>query len=210
MKNETKLGGVLSAAVGTAEAAAPAEGTKKYVPPTMEVIPLGPQRLLATSGAVSGPPVPVTITPIGVDYYAQLLAGSGQGWCIGAKGWDFECRDLGSSFMSRYAASVGLMQAYLDSRTDCPNFGYGPALSCGPGTLMAPSSMPEISFGGGVAWTAAEFFSGAQFDACSDGTTFSGTYDGRRFEGMITGMEFIDGDPDDQCRPPNVVDFSNI
>ncbi|MBR1713108.1 MAG: hypothetical protein IJ722_06870, partial [Alloprevotella sp.] len=62
MNNEKTLDGALCAGVGTADAAtaqpmdasgsAPAEGKKKYVPPTMQVIPLGPQRLLATSGAL--------------------------------------------------------------------------------------------------------------------------------------------------------------
>ena len=59
MNNGTKLDGALCAGVGTADvaAAAPAEGKTKYVSPTMQVIPLGPQRMLATSGE----PVSVTI-----------------------------------------------------------------------------------------------------------------------------------------------------
>ncbi|MBR1713124.1 MAG: hypothetical protein IJ722_06950 [Alloprevotella sp.] len=55
MKDEKTLGGALCAGVGTADAAegaVPAAGTKKYVPPTMQVIPLDPQRLLATSGGL--------------------------------------------------------------------------------------------------------------------------------------------------------------
>lgn len=49
-------------------AAAPAECKKKYVSPWMQVIPLGPQRMLATSGA-SGEPVYVNIVA-GVDMYS--------------------------------------------------------------------------------------------------------------------------------------------
>ena len=54
MNNETKLDGALCAAEEVADAAqaAPAAGKKKYVPPTMQVIPLGPQRMLATSGGL--------------------------------------------------------------------------------------------------------------------------------------------------------------
>ncbi|MBR1732990.1 MAG: hypothetical protein IJ729_04535 [Alloprevotella sp.] len=223
MNNETKLDGILCADGQTgdvAQAADAAAGTKEYVPPRMEVIPLGPQRLLATSGVVSGPPVQVTITPQGLDYYMRLVDGAsgdfryngryydcGEGLCIGAKGWDFECSDLGSSFMSRYAASVGVMQAYLDSRTDCSIISDirvdGLRLRCGPGIVMAPS-MLDIGFDS-AAWTAAEFFAGAQFDACSDGKTFSGTYDGRRFEGTIEEM-YIDVD-DYRCGSPASPDF---
>ena len=54
MNNEKTLDGALCADVGTADAegAVPAAGRKKYVPPTMQVIPLDPQRLLATSGGL--------------------------------------------------------------------------------------------------------------------------------------------------------------
>ena len=55
MKDETKLDGALCAGVGTADAAegaVPAAGRKKYVSPAMQVIPLDPQRLLATSGGL--------------------------------------------------------------------------------------------------------------------------------------------------------------
>ena len=54
MNNEKTLAGALCAAEEVADAAqaAPAEGKKKYVPPRMEVIPLGPQRMLATSGGL--------------------------------------------------------------------------------------------------------------------------------------------------------------
>ena len=70
MNNETKLNGALCADRGAADAmqAAPAEGKRKYVPPRMQVIPLSPQRMLATSG-VSGPPVKVALTLHAVDYY---------------------------------------------------------------------------------------------------------------------------------------------
>ena len=81
MNNEKKLDGALCADVGTADAAAaeavqaaevqaaeapaPAEGKKKYVPPTMQVIPLGPQRMLATSGQALS--ARIFVTPL--DYY---------------------------------------------------------------------------------------------------------------------------------------------
>ena len=73
MNENKQLGGALCAAEGiptAAEAAqaAPAEGKKEYVPPRMQVIPLGPQRLLATSGA-SGEPVQVYIRG-GFSYYS--------------------------------------------------------------------------------------------------------------------------------------------
>ncbi|MBR1711889.1 MAG: hypothetical protein IJ722_00580 [Alloprevotella sp.] len=215
MKNETKLDGALCAGVGTADAAqaAPASGKKKYVSPTMQVIPLGPQRMLATSG-VSGPPVQVTLTPMGFDYYIPLFhcvdgnsvaSYDGDGYdCssavnIGAHGWDFKCGDLGSSFMSKYATSVTALRNYADSRTDCSliTVYWTPAdfrLLCGPGRLEVPSPIPVVSFGDGVDWTASDFFANAQFDACSgDGRTFSGTYDGRRFEGTIEYMDYVGG-----------------
>ena len=78
MNDEKKLDGALCADVGTADAAAaqvqpveapaPAEGKKKYVPPTMQVIPLGPQRMLATSGP-GGSPFSVHIRVSPVDLY---------------------------------------------------------------------------------------------------------------------------------------------
>ncbi|MBR1732556.1 MAG: hypothetical protein IJ729_02290, partial [Alloprevotella sp.] len=196
--------------------------------PRMEVIPLGPQRLLATSGVVSGPPVRVTLTPMGIDYY-ELLWGSeaihginpyiiydGARWkpmsgvCIGARGWDFECSDLGSSFMSKYAASVTALRNYADSRTDCALITENQwecPLYCGPDRLATPGLTPSVTFSGGVAWTVEEFFAGARFDACSgNGSTFSGTYAGRRFEGRIMDMVFIDGGGDaNNCPAPAAI-----
>ncbi|MBR1732909.1 MAG: hypothetical protein IJ729_04100 [Alloprevotella sp.] len=69
MKDDKTFDGALCAGVGTADAAgaAPAAGKKKYVSPTMQVIPLGPQRMLATSG-VSGDPVAVLVRG-GFDFY---------------------------------------------------------------------------------------------------------------------------------------------
>ena len=54
MNNEKTLDGALYADGLAADAAqaAPAAGKKKYVSPTMQVIPLGPQRMLATSGGL--------------------------------------------------------------------------------------------------------------------------------------------------------------
>ena len=68
MNNDKQFGGALCAGGGTADVAvaAPAEGKKKYVSPTMQVIPLGPQRMLATSGE---PPVHVSILGV-VDMYS--------------------------------------------------------------------------------------------------------------------------------------------
>ncbi|MBR1732531.1 MAG: hypothetical protein IJ729_02155, partial [Alloprevotella sp.] len=80
MNDETKLDGTLCAdeenpAVVEAQpvaGSAPAEGKKEYVPPRMQVIPLGPQRLLATSG-VSGDPVQVFIRG-GLCIYKETVA----------------------------------------------------------------------------------------------------------------------------------------
>ncbi|MBR1712796.1 MAG: hypothetical protein IJ722_05280, partial [Alloprevotella sp.] len=85
MNNEKTLDGALCAGVGTADAAtaqpmdasgsAPAEGKKKYVPPTMQVIPLGPQRMLATSasGAVPCTDYCVAVGRDASNIYSPLL-----------------------------------------------------------------------------------------------------------------------------------------
>ena len=99
--------------------------------------------------------------------------------------------------MSKYATSVTALRNYADSRTDCSliTVHWTPAdfrLLCGPGKLGVPSPIPVVSFGDGVDWTASDFFANAQFDACSgNGSTFSGTYDGRRFEGTIGYMGYV-------------------
>ncbi|MBR1732807.1 MAG: hypothetical protein IJ729_03575 [Alloprevotella sp.] len=75
MKDETKLDGALCAGVGTADAAegaVPAAGRKKYVSPAMQVIPLDPQRLLATSGGL-----PIYDICTGQDYDPQFLGSPG-------------------------------------------------------------------------------------------------------------------------------------
>ncbi|MBR1732841.1 MAG: hypothetical protein IJ729_03750, partial [Alloprevotella sp.] len=58
MNENKQLGGALCAAGGNptvAEAAAPAEGKKKYVPPTMQVIPLSTQMLAGSAPSVRIP-----------------------------------------------------------------------------------------------------------------------------------------------------------
>ncbi|MBR1711962.1 MAG: hypothetical protein IJ722_00970 [Alloprevotella sp.] len=209
MDEKMELNGAPCADVRALEAAAVAvpKGAKKYVKPAMQVFPLG-CGLLATSGVVSGPPVQVSLTPMGIDWYHAFAGYSvrhkvfgyldgTQAVCIAARGWDFECGDLGSTFMSRYAASATALREYADDLTDCSNltfWGTSSWVSCGRGILETPDPTPVISFGaGGEGWTAAEFFAGAQFDECSwsGDTTFSGTYQGRRFEGSIKAMEFL-------------------
>ena len=69
MNNDKTLGGAPCAAEEVAEAAQ--EGKKPYVPPQMEVIPLGPQRMLAVSGGV--PSVTVTMSPWVFDPYFYLI-----------------------------------------------------------------------------------------------------------------------------------------
>ena len=233
MNDEKQFGGALCAGVGTADAAAaevqpvdasgaaPAEGKKKYVPPTMQVIPLGPQRMLATSG-VSGPPVQVQIGSIpGFDYYVSFHLYDGGGvrvhnpstgallvtlsapmhkMCIGTGGWDVGCAALGSSFPALIAARAQAMQDYVDAWTSCDNVkGQGidlqpgqalryydidnaPWVACGPGLIAPPGFTPFWSDAG---WDMEDFFANAQFDDCSDDQTFSGTYNGRSFEGTI-------------------------
>ncbi|MBR1713183.1 MAG: hypothetical protein IJ722_07250 [Alloprevotella sp.] len=87
MNEKVKVSGAPCAAEGNpiaAEAAAPAAVKKKYVPPTMQVIPLGPQRMLATSGQ----PISVRLFIPAMDYYFSdycslptELFGSSGGFC---------------------------------------------------------------------------------------------------------------------------------
>ena len=223
MNNEKTLAGALCAAEEVADAAqaAPAEGKKKYVPPRMEVIPLGPQRMLATSGE---PPVQVFIDSLyGVSYYYQeLVSQSGcdvcherlgrikntAGFRIEATGWDVDCGDLGRGFLARYAAAAQGIRDYVDDMTDCsyliahPNYQTGscapekvfpiPAYcnyGCGSGLLWTPGLVPSVSFSG-ANWDVQDFFANARFD-CDDGKSFSGTYNGRRFEGTIGEYEVV-------------------
>ena len=114
MNNEKTLDGALCAGVGTADAAtaqpmdasgsAPAEGKKKYVPPTMQVIPLGPQRMLATSG-MSGDPLYVTVF-LGIDYYVGASGKQGREMVDLVALSKLTCDDLRPPAMARYSNSV--------------------------------------------------------------------------------------------------------
>ncbi|MBR1732686.1 MAG: hypothetical protein IJ729_02945 [Alloprevotella sp.] len=240
MNEQMELNGALCAdgqtgdvaqAADAAQAAAPAEGKKKYVPPTMQVIPLGPQRMLATSGL---PPVRITLYTYVFDDYVyawdnisgrQLtnsdyitwrgkLHEAPTGVCVGAKGWAFECSDLGSSFPGRYAAANALLNQRMTNVWACTTItNYDPTVvapRCG--SVISNAGLPLryafSAYDGGVAldWNAEEFFAGAQFDACSSSGSFSGTYDGRRFEGRID--EF--SNTDFRCGTPSNIDYSGI
>ena len=212
MNNEKTLAGALCAAEEVADAAqaAPAEGKKKYVPPRMEVIPLGPQRMLATSGE---PPVQVSLYMLaGQDLYWQPLFAyftyydadrylvwpgcnlrpdgttwecpAGAGTYIGTPDILFSCSDVvrGSSFLAQYADMV----QDKGGITDCAHF-YGTAhdyAKCGA-RITGYSLTPQIMFSG-ADWDVVDFFNNAEFDACSDEEHFSGTYQGQRFEGTIS------------------------
>ncbi|MBR1712677.1 MAG: hypothetical protein IJ722_04680 [Alloprevotella sp.] len=215
MKKRKELNAALPGDVRAAEPCADTapKAKKPYVKPTMQVFPLG-CGLLAASGVVTGPPVQITLTPMGIDYYyvftrdgnrfthSGLHTGAHDGgFCINEHintpgNWDFKCGDLGSTFMSKYAAWATALRNDVDDFTDCSSLTYVAwgieTARCGRGILPTPDATPVISFGGGVDWTAEEFFAGAQFDECTgNGKTFSGTYDGRRFEGTIETMEIL-------------------
>ncbi|MBR1711948.1 MAG: hypothetical protein IJ722_00900 [Alloprevotella sp.] len=119
MKDDKTFDGALCAGVGTADAAgaAPAEGKKKYVSPTMQVIPLGPQRLLATSGAA----LQILITS-GVDYY-QL--------CIPAEGYHIgpaTCEEIVGGKKAEFAARYAHLFYYPDTGYPWPcNFRLHPS-----------------------------------------------------------------------------------
>ena len=184
MNNEKTLDGALCAGVGTADAAtaqpmdasgsAPAEGKKKYVPPTMQVIPLGPQRMLATSG--EEPPVQVTIygTPYGDLYHISR--------CIPVPAWVPGCssllgRTIGTELASHageviYGESIGYDK--YDGEIVCIGADEGVADIAGTVSIS------------GADWDEWYFLRDAEFDKCSDSSrTFSGTYLGRRFTGTI-------------------------
>ncbi|MBR1712122.1 MAG: hypothetical protein IJ722_01795 [Alloprevotella sp.] len=116
---------------------------------------------------------------------------AGVGSNIETDGWYFECGDVvgGSSFLTQYAAKATAMRSYVDECTDCGNFiwasGGLSSVWCGSGLYPTPGLTPDVAFSG-ADWDVQDFFANAEFDACSgDGSTFSGTYDGRRFEGRI-------------------------
>ena len=185
------------------------QGAKKYVKPAMKVFKLD-CGLLAASG-VSEPPVQVSLHPVGIEFYVLLwdcthptggtanvlydgTAHSCNEFVSGEKeGWSFGCSDLGGDFLSKYAASVADLRDYADSRTDCSIMSgelFGGQWLCGPGIIDTPGPIPLASFSG-ADWDVQDFFANAQFDACSESGTFSGTYDGRRFEGEISDTKTI-------------------
>ena len=210
MNNEKTLAGALCAAEEVADAAqaAPAEGKKKYVPPRMEVIPLGPQRMLATSGE---PPVQVSLYMLaGQDLYwvpsygrfyyrdpdravqwesTDCTYSNGTWFCPGGTGMYvgtpdilFNCSDVvrGSSFLAQYADMV----QDKGGITDCAHFGTAHDYAeCGA-RITGYSLTPQITFSG-ADWDVQDFFANAEFDACSDEEHFSGTYQGQRFAGTI-------------------------
>ncbi|MBR1712178.1 MAG: hypothetical protein IJ722_02085 [Alloprevotella sp.] len=120
-------------------------------------------------------------------------------------GWDFGCADVndGTSFLSQYAAKAQAIRDYADEVTNCDYFAEGNCtkdkhgyywypsgtfleVNCGIGYLPTPGLTVVATFAG-ADWDVEDFFDNARFDACSaeDATTFSGTYNGRRFEGTI-------------------------
>ena len=182
MNNETKLDGALCAGVGTAEAlgAAPASGKKKYVSPTMQVIPLGPQRLLATSG--EEPPIHVTIYGVpATDYYLYYL---GSASCVNEPAWVPGCSSLvGHTVWPEIEYRAGNMH-YGITQWDSHR--------C-VGDYDEVGQYAGHVFIDGADWDAGAFLSGAEFDECSDSSrTFSGTYLGRRFTGEIIPLEIDD------------------
>ena len=188
MNNEKTLDGALCAGVGTADAAtaqpmdasgsAPAEGKKKYVPPTMQVIPLGPQRMLATSG--EEPPVQVTIygTPYGDLYHISR--------CIPVPAWVPGCSSLLGRTIGTELSSHAEKVPYGTECGQADGTGY----VCCTGADESDYYSAGKVFIDGANWNVDAFLSGAEFDECSDPSdyfsgTFSGTYLGRRFTGEI-------------------------
>ena len=177
MSKKLNVSGVPCAAGRTADSAS-AEVKKKYVPPRMQVIPLGPQRLLTTSGEV--PPVWVTIYGVPpTDYYRYI--GGGRSTCLTEAGWVPGCPSLfGRTFVTESLYHTGRMH-------------YG--LTEGDGNYCWGADWDVKNYAGqvffdGADWDAGEFFAYAEFDECSDPSdyfsgTFSGTYLGRRFTGEI-------------------------
>ena len=172
MNENKQLGGALCAAEGiptAAEAAqaAPAEGKKEYVPPRMQVIPLGPQRLLATSGA-SGEPVQVFIKG-GFDAYT------------GSHG--APCRD---ALSSASVPDVMLTPTFLSEIIDT-KWIYYPTLGM---YNCFTSAQRTVSFGpGGEDWNEADFLANVSLAGVTRrtinnvyptwGESYAGSYKGR-------------------------------
>ena len=179
MNNETKLDGALCAGVGTADAAqaAPAGGKKKYVPPTMQVIPLGPQRMLATSGEVL-----VRLAVPSVDYYFSNMrkAGSGSGVYLYE-----ECGELGPMPICPAIEANSLeagRSAWLDElKAAADAFPWRSASNRSEFEGYCASDMRNASLSfQDVGWDLEDFFARASFDNGCD-SPITGTYNGQRF-----------------------------
>ena len=141
----------------------------------MQVIPLGLQRMLATSR--EEPPVQVTIYGTLVTELYEYLGG-GRSTCITEPGWVPGCSSLlGGTFGTESLYHTARMY-YGDTEGDgnyCVGADYEVAQYAG-----------KVFFDG-ADWDAGAFLRDAEFDECSDSSgTFSGTYLGRRFTGKIT------------------------
>ena len=177
MNDETTLGGALCAAEGnpTAAGAASAAGKKEYVPPRMEVIPLGPQRLLATSGPALGVRL---VLPV-LDYYLstgcsipqEVYRTVGFPLCTAI--------EAGSLEAARSAAADDVAawnENWFSGRPNCS--GYRVYVGNAPYFIRTKTEYPAFV---GVDWDAADFFARASFDnGCA--APYTGTYNGQRFD----------------------------
>ena len=184
MKECKTLDGALCAGVRTADAlgAAPASGKKKYVSPTMQVIPLGPQRLLATSNA----PVSVYVSA-GFDWYYGV--GDAEELRLYREiDYNLKCEDFAAAtFLARFRG-----------QKRCATF----RRKCCFGNFDGP----YVSFSGPVPadWSAEDFLANVQFTGgCGSSLTYlnrftseiydvTGIYKGRGVE--IT-IDFLVSDP---------------
>ena len=154
MNENKQLDGALCAdgqtgAAQAAEAAAPAEVKKKYVPPTMKVIPLGPQRMLATSG------VPVVRIYGGISLYNETCPSPSS----------VTCDDFWNNFKNVELPHV--IAEYDD---------WGAPIYCDVAGVVKMVAL-DIPFG--LGWKASSFLAEVVLnEPCSFGNAVSGTYRG--------------------------------
>ena len=180
MNEQMELNGALCAAEGAADTAqaAPAAGKKKYVPPTMQVIPLGPQRMLATSA-------PITLSVPTYDYYFCCNGDYSTSGTLG----DFpictaaEAHSLAAG-MNVWAAKVeSAAYAWFDNTAGT---GFIRTLENQPSRKIKPKFS-------GVNWDVEHFFANATFDSCDEGR-LTGTYNGQKFSiGLVEGRHYCSG-----------------
>ncbi|MBR1733362.1 MAG: hypothetical protein IJ729_06485 [Alloprevotella sp.] len=177
MNNDKTLESALCAAEGAADTAqaAPAAVKKKYVPPTMQVIPLDPQRMLATSVAES-----VKLMLPVIDYYLSNVCAAPQYRTV--KTLEFPlCTAIETGSLEAVKSTM------VDNLTTAAASWYSRITDCGGQRYYVPIYSNEIRYRftdhpsfNGVDWDAADFFARASFDnGCA--APYTGTYNGQRF-----------------------------